>query len=406
MEIVSSTTEFDFNSISLADPQPLNGHIGFYFTELVVGDEKKSLCLQLPECSSKQGIVNIKNGKYLDLMFERLNHTDLMSWIEKLEYKCQDIINEKKDLWFQTELTRDDIETMMTQVTRLYQSGKYILMRVFIDSKSGKKCIAYDEQEIGFDLDTLEPNQSIIPLVMFDGVKFSSRSFEISLKLIQVMVIDLTDKKSSCLIKRTYEKKSEVIQNNLAQNEPILNSEEVNSELKDNNIPVAEPVAEPVVEPVVEPVAEPVAEPENNIKFKEDDDISNIEIQKPEVLKIDIKKPQPRPVIKKEQSEMLKNKTIESSKISLNIPEPNSNTLEEININYNDTNDTISLKNPNEVYYQMYQLARERAKSCRTKAIEAYLEAKQIKTKYMLFDIDDDSDSDSENSDEFNEFED
>ena len=96
MEIVSSTTEFDFNSISLADPQPLNGHIGFYFTELVVGDEKKSLCLQLPECSSKQGIVNIKNGKYLDLMFERLNHTDLMSWIEKLEYKCQDIINEKK----------------------------------------------------------------------------------------------------------------------------------------------------------------------------------------------------------------------------------------------------------------------------------------------------------------------
>ena len=37
---------------------------------------------------------------------------------------------------------------------------------------------------------------------------------------------------------------------------------------------------------------------------------------------------------------------------------------------------------------------------------EAYLEAKQIKTKYMLFDIDDDSDSDSENSDEFNEFED
>ena len=394
MEIVSSTTEFDFNSISLADPQPLNGHIGFYFTELVVGDEKKSLCLQLPECSSKQGIVNIKNGKYLDLMFERLNHTDLMSWIEKLEYKCQDIINEKKDLWFQTELTRDDIETMMTQVTRLYQSGKYILMRVFIDSKSGKKCIAYDEQEIGFDLDTLEPNQTIIPLVMFDGVKFSSRSFEISLKLIQVMVIDLTDKKSSCLIKRTSEKKSEVIQNNLAQNEPILNSEEVNSELKDNNIHV------------VEPVAEPVAEPENNIKFKEDDDISNIEIQKPEVLKIDIKKPQPRPVIKKEQSEMLKNKTIESSKISLNIPEPNSNTLEEININYNDTNDTISLKNPNEVYYQMYQLARERAKSCRTKAIEAYLEAKQIKTKYMLFDIDDDSDSDSENSDEFNEFED
>ena len=45
-----------------------------------------------------------------------------MSWIEQLEYRCQDIIDSKKDLWFQTELTRDDIETMMTQVSRLYQS--------------------------------------------------------------------------------------------------------------------------------------------------------------------------------------------------------------------------------------------------------------------------------------------
>ena len=76
-----------------------------------------------------------------------------------------------------------------------------------------------------------EGNNQAMGDLMFDGVKFSSRSFEISLKLIQVMVIDLTDKKSSCLIKRTSEKKSEVIQNNLAQNEPILNSEEVNSEL-------------------------------------------------------------------------------------------------------------------------------------------------------------------------------
>ena len=65
------------------------------------------------------------------------------------------IIDSKKDLWFQTELTRDDIETMMTQITRLYQSGNYILVRSFIDTNKATKCIAYDENEIGFDLDTL-----------------------------------------------------------------------------------------------------------------------------------------------------------------------------------------------------------------------------------------------------------
>jgi hypothetical protein len=50
------------------------------------------------------------------------------------------------------------------------------------------------------------------------------------------------------------------------------------------------------------------------------------------------------------------------------------------------------LKNPNDVYHELYKKAREKAKQCRLAAIEAYLEAKQIKTKYMLFDEDNDSD--------------
>ena len=145
LEIVSARPDFNFKTIALADPQPLTA--GFYFTQLSVGEEKKSLCLQLPECLTKQGMVSVKNGKYLDLMFERSGNDELTHWLEQLEYTCQDIIDTKKDLWFQTELTRDDIETMMTQVTRLYQSGKYMLMRVFVETqKSGS--IAYDENEI------------------------------------------------------------------------------------------------------------------------------------------------------------------------------------------------------------------------------------------------------------------
>ena len=61
------------------------------------------------------------------------------------------------------------------------------------------------------------------------------------------------------------------------------------------------------------------------------------------------------------------------------------------------------MKNPNEVYYEIYKQAREKAKDCRQKAIEAYLEAKQIKTKYMLHDLDDLEDSeDSEDDDDEN----
>jgi hypothetical protein len=256
-----------------------------------------------------------------------------MHWIEQLEYTCQDIIDSKKELWFQTELTRDDIETMMTQISRLYQSGKYMLMRVFVDTlKSGSKCIAYDENEIGFDLDVLEPNKPIIPLIMIEGVKFSSRSFEISLKLVQVMVMGKTEKRSACLIKRQ-------------QDQFVAPIKEEPKQAKVLAPIVASPiVAPPIVAPPI--VAPPIVAPH---------------IVAPPIVAPPIVAP---PIVAKD--------------------------IEEVTIDYATVEkDSISLKNPNDVYYELYKKAREKAKQCRVAAIEAYLEAKQIKTKYMLFDEDD-----------------
>ena len=382
MEIVSPTSEFDFNLISLADPQPLIGPAGFYFTQLTVGAENKPLCLQLPECITKGGIVNIKNNKYLDLMFERSMHNELMKWIEQLEYRCQDIIDTKKDMWFQTELTRDDIETMMSQVTRLYQSGKYVLMRVFVESgKNGGKCIAYDENEIGFDLDILEPNQSIISLVMFEGVKFSSRSFEISLKLEQVMVLGKTEKKSSCLIKR--------------QPNVILEPEKVPAVVQ---VPVPAQVPTVVQVPTVAAVQAPTEVP-TVVQAPE------VALESKLIKKVNI-------VVKEDSTKGGSVGQMKSGSISAPATAPapivvenleKNNILEEVTIDYNtvDTGSMI-LKDPSMVYQEMYQKAREKAKQYRLKAVEAYLEAKQIKTKYMLFDMDDDDSDDSDDSDEDN----
>ena len=74
--------------------------------------------------------------------------------------------------------------------------------------------------------------------------------------------------------------------------------------------------------------------------------------------------------------------------------------MEEITIHYDDISDSINLKAPNDVYYEMYKKAREKAKQCRINAIEAYLEAKQIKTKYMLDVLDDDSDEEEDSEEE------
>ena len=67
-------------------------------------------------------------------------------------------------------------------------------------------------------------------------------------------------------------------------------------------------------------------------------------------------------------------------------------------------NDQITLKNRNDVYYEMYREARRKAKYARELALASYLEAKNIKNKYMLDDIDD-SDDESGESDLENDVE-
>ena len=59
--------------------------------------------------------------------------------------------------------------------------------------------------------------------------------------------------------------------------------------------------------------------------------------------------------------------------------------------------ETITLKKPNQVYFELYKEARNKAKLAKKSAIIAYLEAKNIKKTYMIENINDsDSDFDAE----------
>ena len=55
----------------------------------------------------------------------------------------------------------------------------------------------------------------------------------------------------------------------------------------------------------------------------------------------------------------------------------------------------IKLKKPTEVYYNMYRIAKQKAKDLKKNAIAAYLEARQIKSAHMLEDSDSDGDNDN-----------
>ena len=80
--------------------------------------------------------------------------------------------------------------------------------------------------------------------------------------------------------------------------------------------------------------------------------------------------------------------------------EENPNELKEINsleLSAGDTLETIQLKKPNQVYFEIYKAARNKAKAAKKNALLAYLEAKNIKKTYMLDNLNDsDSDIDAE----------
>ena len=59
--------------------------------------------------------------------------------------------------------------------------------------------------------------------------------------------------------------------------------------------------------------------------------------------------------------------------------------------------ETIKLKKPNQVYFELYKEARQKAKMAKKNALLAYLEAKNIKKTYMIENLNDsDSDIDDE----------
>ena len=363
MDIYKPDNSFDFNSITLANPQPVQ--TGSFFTKLSV-ESNKPLYIQLPKCITKQNIVEALRGKYCDLMYERNDGDELMNWIEKFEHACQDKINDKKSLWFQTDLSRDDIETMMSPITRLYKSGKYILIRTYLNTSkhTGKdKCIAYDDNEMPIDLDKINSEKYIIPLILIDGIKFSSRSFEIDIKLIQLMVIDpppiIKETIPLCLIKNKNGSMNNNINTNNHENqiistETLLNSTNSTNSTNNNIIQVSEST------PLVEVLEKQVLEKQ-----------------------ISEKQYSEKPVPEKQDN---LEKQIQPSYVL--------DGIEEVELNFDDIKESITIKKPNDVYYEIYKAAREKAKHMKKVAIEAYLEAKEIKTKYMLSNIEDSEEED------------
>ena len=82
---------FNFNDLSLANPTAIQG--GAYFSKIIKNDEP--VYVQLPHCTTKNGIKKTEKKLYCDLLFTNQNN-DVVEWISNVEKRMQDILFEKK----------------------------------------------------------------------------------------------------------------------------------------------------------------------------------------------------------------------------------------------------------------------------------------------------------------------
>ena len=329
VSILTPSSPFRFDSINMEYIYPVSGQSGVFFSNIKVDNGvSKHLYLRLDECSSKQGVVSNKGNKYIEIKIKRDGHENIMTWFEQLEFRCNDILDENKEQWFQTELSRDDIEVMMEKTARLYTSGKFITIKVAIDlSSTDSRSLVFDDNNNLMDIECITPDTTFIPLIVIEGVRCCSKRFEIVVRLVQLVVLN-KQIETRCLIKREHFGISNK-----------QSSEQMNT---------------------------------SSLDLVSNNTINNHTKTTPTTTMTDLKK--------KEET-IIKDEIPISTKCS---------EMTEVDIVVTDI-DSMTLKDSESIYYELYKEALLKAKKLKGEFISAYLHANKIKMTHKL-EIDSDDD--------------
>jgi hypothetical protein len=431
--IIEPSYNFDFSKLSLAQPTAIQG--GAHFTKLLMSG--KQLYIQSPKCTTRQGFIKTGKKIHCDLMFNN-NDEEFIHWIESLETKCQELLLHKSTEWFQSPLEITDIEAAFNSPLKVYKSGKFYLVRtnVKVNTLTGQPLIKiYNENEAPVQMEDVNTETNIISILEIQGIKFTSRNFQIDIEVKQVMLLNKDIIFENCLIKKNkdaisnalpatslaldfpLQMSNKMVENdksmNLAEN-PILvktgadNLEEMEGtdELEIKGMDAVDLADAVDVEDAVD-----LEDEEGEEDTKDAKDATDAAEAGAEAGEIDLVIEPPNISLEITDTPRSANKNDILSEDDLvdsileSMEEP-SNELTEFNIDLhldNTSKDTIELKKPERVYYEMYQSVREKAKKAKQEAMLAYLEAKNIKKTYMLENL---SDSSEDSMDDMSDTED
>ena len=363
---------FAHDQMHLAPPNGLQG--GAYFSMLYYKDAP--LYIQTPACTSRQGVVSGKRP-YIDLMFS--NHdVPFLEWLEAMEAAAVRLIYEKRNVWISSDIERADIEAGFTSPVRPYKGGKHYLIRAHIQPTkhlASPACSVFDENERPVPLEYIKPEQRMYSVLEFQGIKFTARSFQLEVSLKQVLIVPNVPMFQSCVIRKPshgsmpHTNQEPNASSNASSNASVnalINASSTNEESNESIASLNEESTNEETNASIASLNEESTNEETN------ESIASLnEEHHASIASI---------------NEATNETTNASSNVANELQEVNMDEVEELEHMH------MKLKKPTEVYYNMYRIAKQKARELKKNAIAAYLEAKQIKSAHMLEDSSDESD--------------
>lgn len=345
MESIKTPSDnFNFSDLVLTSPITMNS--GTHFIKYKFNDNQ--FYLQPPKCLLKQNITKGQKRMFCDLLFTNEND-EFIRWIENLEDYSKKIIFDNRNNWFESELTEDDIEISFTPILKSYRGGKFYILRSLVSSYLGTINLKiYDEDENNIEIDQIKEDDNIITALEIKGIKCSPRAFQVEIELKQLLLLKKENIFDQCilnkpsLVKKKIESQEDNVDNVLEENIKIeIETKEDLDDTRDES----------------EYIEEISLEKGEEEKEKSKGDLENLNFDEPEEIEL---------------------------------------PLEEI------SEEVVSIKKPNTIYYEMYKEALKKAKMAKDLALTSYLEAKRIKNQYMLEDLED-SDLEDDTFDSLND---
>ena len=384
---IYDTKNFPFANIDLGKPYNLNG---MYFIKMFVKDSP--IYVQPPKCFIKQGIL--KSGKkwFCDLVFS-IEDGYFLTWLEQIEEIAKRKIFENRANWFETELDEHDIENSLVSPYKMFRSGKLFIIRANLSSTLDKCDLKiYDESENEIQPEDVKEETEVITIIELKGIKCSARNFQFVFDVRQMLLVSPVKIFEKCIIVKNTGRDSVSVRSPTAEQERGISADEASVGLRGITGVQSKVIAE--AERVVGNLEEPIVKEENEMdavrspteKQEEDTELPTTS------SKGNVRSPtaeQERGISADEASVGLRGITGVPSKV-IEICEF------EIDLEDLEKNDVFQLKPRNDVYYKLYKEAKQKAKEAKLLALSNYLEAKRLKTTYLLEDSSDSSDDDNE----------